>query len=138
MSPPKHKPGFHERRRAERTRVIKLNGRLELYLYLEDRRMEALGVRDVSPFGICVLLLPPIADDAYARLTYQDGEHSISVDGTVVWRRRAKAAAKPGVTSLCYWAGIFLHPWRIDTNLDFYAAIAGRISATRAERPEHE
>lgn len=126
-----------ERRRAPRV-ALHHKPKGVLQLSAKYRTIDILQIRDVSPFGFCLLLKHPVGKDVPVRLQYLYKGIQIGVTGTVVWRNFTKLPGTSSATSFGCWVGIFLHPSDIDANFALYQALmegAESRGSNKTKRP---
>lgn len=111
-----------ERRCAPREKLLhKPKGKLQIYS--EYRNIDVVQVRDVSPFGLCLLLGHTVDKDSRVRLKYICVGIQIEVMGTVMWKKNVKLSDKNSIGNYGCWVGIFLHPSDIDANFALYQSL---------------
>lgn len=111
-----------ERRRAPRE-VLLHKPKGVLRLRTNYRNIDVIQIRDISPFGLCLLLNLSVERDETVRLKYIDKGIQIEMSGTVAWKKAAKLSDSGPIATYGCWAGIFLHPSDIDANFALYQVL---------------
>ncbi len=110
---PKMNPAEHRRVKRD---VVAQQPKGTLQLHIENRCLEVVRIRDVSPFGVCLQLPAAVDRGAQIRLTYTHNGIQIEALGTVVWQKVAKSPDPNPPDGHLWWVGIFLHPSSWDAN----------------------
>ena len=116
------KPNPEDRRRARRE-VLRHKPKGILQLSTKYRNLDVLQIRDVSPFGLCLLLKYNVDKGARVNLKYIWKGIQIGVTGTVAWRKVITLSGSLPTGAHGCLMGIFFHPGDIDANFALYQAL---------------
>ena len=116
------KPNPVERRNAVREELAQ-QPKGTLQLHIENRCLDVVLMRDISPFGVCLQLKAAVDRGTQVRLTYTCNGNQIEAWGVVVWGKVIKSPYPNPLDAPGCWVGIFLHPSSTDVNFALYRTI---------------
>jgi hypothetical protein len=111
-----------ERRRARRTE-LRHKPKGKLYFCTKLQNINVLKIRDISPFGLCLLLEQCVDSIGSVRLKYVHNGIQIEVSGAIAWRNPVTTSGPRSFGTYGCWVGIFLQPHDIDANFALYQAL---------------
>jgi len=105
-----------ERRRLARNSVSNEKPQGQFCLYMKGQPVAFRALRDVSPFGVSLMLERQLARGSEVTLQYRYQETELVVSGTVVW-------CVADQNSGCFRAGVLLKENAVSDNAAFFNAV---------------
>jgi len=122
-------PNSIEHRQTSRESTICLPD-AELILVYDETRVDLIQIKDISPFGACLLASEPPLTDTLISIRYQRKNLQFEVVGKIVWQKPVVAATKENR----HWVGVSFDPFRQTENFALFESITYPLKTLIAQK----